>query len=166
MNSAAGLPSVRVGQGYDCHALVEGRQLILGGVTIPHTKGLLGHSDADALLHAVTDALLGAAALGDIGRHFPDTDSRFAGADSRMLLREAVSRVRAAGYGVGNVDATIIAQAPKMQPHIRQMVAHIAADADVAEDRVNVKAKTNERLGYLGREEGIAAEAVVLIYAI
>lgn len=165
MNSPAGLPAIRIGQGYDCHALVEGRDLILGGVTIPHTKGLLGHSDADALLHAVTDALLGAAALGDIGKHFPDTDPRFAGADSRALLRETVARVHAAGYSVGNIDATIIAQAPKLQPHIRQMILHIAADTGVPEDRVNVKAKTNERLGFLGREEGIATEAVVLIYA-
>lgn len=157
-------PELRVGQGYDCHALVPGRLLIIGGVTIPHDRGLLGHSDADVLLHAITDALFGAAALGDIGRHFPDTDPRFAGADSRVLLREAGSRLRAAGYAVGNLDATIIAQAPKMQPHIPAMIAHIAADLDVDASRVNVKAKTNERLGYLGREEGIAAEAVVLIY--
>lgn len=166
MNFPGALPAIRIGQGYDCHALVEGRDLILGGVAIPHAKGLLGHSDADALLHAVTDALLGAAALGDIGRHFPDTDPQFAGADSRLLLREAVARVRAAGYSVGNIDATIIAQAPKMQPHIPRMIAHIAADTGLPEDRVNVKAKTNERLGYLGREEGIATEAVVLIYAV
>lgn len=166
MISPAGLPPIRIGQGYDCHALVEGRSLILGGVTIPHTRGLLGHSDADALLHAVTDALLGAAALGDIGKHFPDTDPRFAGADSRALLREAVARVHAAGYSVGNIDATIIAQAPKMQPHIPRMIAHIAADTGLPQDRVSVKAKTNERLGYLGREEGIATEAVVLIYAV
>ena len=126
--------------------------------------GLLGHSDADALLHAITDALFGAAALGDIGRHFPDTAAEFAGADSRVLLREAVKRVAAAGYRVGNVDATIIAQKPKMAPHIPTMVAHIAADLGVAIDQVNIKAKTNEKLGYLGREEGIAAEAVALIY--
>jgi 2-C-methyl-D-erythritol 2,4-cyclodiphosphate synthase len=157
-------PPFRIGQGYDCHALVTGRKLIIGGVAIPHVTGLLGHSDADVLLHAVTDALLGAAGLGDIGRHFPDTAVEFAGADSRMLLREAAKRVRAAGYLVGNVDATIIAQAPKMAPHISQMVAHIAADLAVSDGQVNIKAKTNERLGYLGREEGIAAEAVALLY--
>mgnify|MGYP003365018198 CR=1 FL=1 len=154
----------RIGQGYDCHALVEGRKLIIGGVTIPHTTGLLGHSDADVLLHAITDALFGAAALGDIGRHFPDTAVEFAGADSRVLLREAAKRVAAAGYRVGNVDATIIAQKPKMAPHIPQMVANIAEDLGVAINQVNIKAKTNEKLGYLGREEGIAAEAVALIY--
>ncbi|MES2024989.1 MAG: 2-C-methyl-D-erythritol 2,4-cyclodiphosphate synthase [Pseudomonadota bacterium] len=154
----------RIGQGYDCHALVEGRKLIIGGVTIPHTTGLLGHSDADVLLHALTDALFGAAALGDIGRHFPDTAVEFAGADSRMLLREAVKRVAAAGFSIGNVDATIIAQKPKMAPHIPGMVANIAEDLGLAIDQVNIKAKTNEKLGYLGREEGIAAEAVALIY--
>jgi 2-C-methyl-D-erythritol 2,4-cyclodiphosphate synthase len=154
----------RIGQGYDCHALVPGRALIIGGVTIPHTTGLLGHSDADVLLHALTDALFGAAGLGDIGRHFPDTDARFSGADSRALLREAARRVAEAGYLIGNVDATIIAQAPKMAPHIPRMVEHIAADLGIAPDQVNLKAKTNERLGYLGREEGIAAEAVALIY--
>ncbi len=154
----------RIGQGYDCHALVPGRKLIIGGVTIPHQTGLLGHSDADVLLHAITDALLGAAGLGDIGRHFPDTDAQFSGADSRVLLREAVRRVAAAGYAVGNLDATIIAQAPKMAPHIALMVAHVAEDLGVAAGQVNLKAKTNERLGYLGREEGIAAEAVALIY--
>lgn len=154
----------RIGQGYDCHALVPGRKLILGGVSIPHTTGLLGHSDADALLHAITDAILGAAGLGDIGRHFPDTDPQFSGADSRVLLREANKRVAAAGYLIGNVDATIIAQAPKMAPHIAQMVTNIAADLDVAPMQVNIKAKTNEKLGYLGREEGIAVEAVALIY--
>jgi len=152
-------PSVipfRIGQGYDCHALVEGRKLIIGGVTIPHTTGLLGHSDADVLLHAITDALFGAAALGDIGRHFPDTAVEFAGADSRVLLREAAKRVAAAGFRVGNVDATIIAQ--------KLMVANIAEDLGVAINQVNIKAKTNEKLGYLGREEGIAAEAIALIY--
>ena len=157
-------PSFRIGQGYDCHALVPERKLILGGVSIPHITGLLGHSDADALLHAITDAILGAAGLGDIGRHFPDTDPQFSGADSRVLLREAHKRVVTAGYLIGNVDATIIAQAPKMAPHIAQMVANVAADLDVAPTQVNIKAKTNEKLGYLGREEGIAAEAVVLIY--
>ncbi|HZW14301.1 MAG TPA: 2-C-methyl-D-erythritol 2,4-cyclodiphosphate synthase [Noviherbaspirillum sp.] len=154
----------RIGQGYDCHALVPGRKLIIGGVTIPHATGLLGHSDADVLLHAITDAILGAAGLGDIGRHFPDTDPRFAGADSRVLLREACKRVADTGYVIGNVDATIIAQAPKMSPHIAQMVGNIAADLDVTESQVNIKAKTNEKLGYLGREEGIAAEAIALLY--
>jgi 2-C-methyl-D-erythritol 2,4-cyclodiphosphate synthase len=158
------LPPFRIGQGYDCHALVTGRKLIIGGITIPHATGLLGHSDADVLLHAITDAILGAAGLGDIGRHFPDTDVRFAGADSRALLREARARVNAAGYVIGNIDATIIAQAPKMAPHIAGMAANIAADLDVPTTQVNIKAKTNEKLGYLGREEGIAAEAVALIY--
>lgn len=153
----------RIGQGYDVHALVADRPLIIGGVTIPHTLGLLGHSDADVLLHALTDALLGAAGLGDIGRHFPDTDPAFKGADSRVLLREAMSRVEAAGYVVGNVDATIIAQAPKMALHIPAMVANIASDLNVAVGRVNVKAKTNEKIGFLGRQEGIVAEAVVLL---
>ncbi|CAL62061.1 2-C-methyl-D-erythritol 2,4-cyclodiphosphate synthase (MECPS) (MECDP-synthase) [Herminiimonas arsenicoxydans] len=154
----------RIGQGYDCHALVEGRKLIIGGVTIPHVTGLLGHSDADVLLHAITDALFGAAALGDIGRHFPDTAVEFAGADSRVLLREAAKRVAAAGFYIGNVDATIIAQRPKMAPHITQMIANVAEDLGVAVNQINIKAKTNEKLGYLGREEGIAAEAVALIY--
>jgi len=154
----------RIGQGYDCHALVPDRPLILGGVTIAHHLGLKGHSDADALLHAITDALLGAAALGDIGRHFPDTDARFKGADSRVLLREAMRRVAQAGYAVSNLDATIIAQAPKMAPHIPTMITHVAADLGIAEQQVNIKAKTNERLGWLGREEGIAAEAVVLVH--
>jgi 2-C-methyl-D-erythritol 2,4-cyclodiphosphate synthase len=157
-------PGFRIGQGYDCHALVPGRKLVIGGVTIPHATGLLGHSDADVLLHAITDALIGAAALGDIGRHFPDTDSHFAGADSRALLREAVKRVAAAGYGIGNIDATVIAQAPKLAPHVDQMLSNIAADAGIEHGQVNIKAKTNEKLGYLGREEGIAAEAVVLIF--
>jgi len=154
----------RIGQGYDCHALVPGRKLIIGGVSIPHTTGLLGYSDADVLLHAITDALFGSVALGDIGKHFPDTDTRFAGADSRVLLREAVKRIHAAGYEVGNLDATIIAQAPKMAAHIAGMVANIAEDMQVDISQVNIKAKTNERLGYLGREEGIAAEAVVLVF--
>lgn len=153
----------RIGQGYDCHALVEGRKMIIGGVDIPHARGLKGHSDADVLLHAITDALLGALALGDIGKHFPDTDERYKGADSRMLLREATRLVKTHGYIVGNIDSTIIAQAPKMAPHIASMAAHIASDLDVAASQVSVKAKTNERLGYLGREEGIAAEAVVLL---
>ena len=157
-----GLP-FRIGQGYDCHALVGGRPLIIGGVTIPHHVGLLGHSDADVLLHAIIDAILGAAALGDIGRHFPDTDLQFKGADSRTLLREAARRVAASGHGVGNIDATIIAQRPKMAPHIAAMVANIALDLGISASQVNIKAKTNEQLGYLGREEGIAAEAVALL---
>ncbi|WP_395825725.1 2-C-methyl-D-erythritol 2,4-cyclodiphosphate synthase [Collimonas sp.] len=160
----SGHPGFRIGQGYDCHVLQAGRPLIIGGVTIPHKTGLLGHSDADVLLHAVIDALFGAAALGDIGRHFSDTDAQFAGADSRKLLREAVRLIGVAGFAVGNVDSTIIAQAPKMAPHIPQMVQHIAADCGVAVSQVNVKAKTNEKLGYLGRQEGIAAEAVALLY--
>ena len=155
----------RIGQGYDCHRLVEGRKLILGGVEIPHHLGLLGHSDADALLHAITDALLGAAALGDIGQHFPDTDEQFKGADSRVLLREAAKRVKATGYQIGNIDATIIAQRPKMAPHIAQMCANVAADLGVHVSQVNIKAKTNEKMGYLGREEGINADAVALLIA-
>ena len=155
----------RIGQGYDCHALVTERKLIIGGVEIPHTTGLLGHSDADVLLHAITDAIIGAAGLGDIGRHFPDTDHHYKGANSRALLREAAKRVAEAGYVVGNIDATIIAQAPKMAPHIPLMQANSAADLGVSVSQVNVKAKTNEKLGYLGREEGIAAEAVALIFA-
>lgn len=158
------LPPFRIGQGYDCHALASGRKLIIGGVTIAHRSGLLGHSDADVLLHAIIDALLGAAGLGDIGRHFPDTDACFAGADSRALLREAASRVAATDYAIGNIDATIIAQAPKMAPHIPAMCANIAEDLKIAVGQVNIKAKTNEKLGFLGREEGIAAEAVALIY--
>jgi len=153
----------RIGQGYDSHRLVEGRKLILGGVEIAHERGLLGHSDADALLHAITDAILGAAALGDIGKHFPDTAEEFRGADSRVLLREAAKRVRATGYDIGNIDCTIIAQRPKMAPHIASMAANIAADLGVPVGHVNVKAKTNEKLGYLGREEGINAEAVALL---
>lgn len=155
---------IRVGQGYDVHALVPGRKLVLGGVEIPHDRGLLGHSDADALLHAITDALFGAAGLGDIGRHFPDTDPAFAGADSRALLREAVRRVREAGYEVGNVDATVIAQAPKLAPHVGAMVANLAEDLGIAVGRCNVKAKTNEKLGFEGRQEGIVAQAVVLLW--
>ena len=145
------------------HALVTGRPLIIGGVVVPYDKGLLGHSDADVLLHAITDALLGAAALGDIGRHFPDTSAAFAGADSRVLLRATRSLLRTAGYDVVNVDSTIIAEAPKMAPHIAAMVANIAADLDIAPVDVSVKAKTTERLGFTGRGEGIAAEAIALI---
>ncbi|MFZ2300638.1 MAG: 2-C-methyl-D-erythritol 2,4-cyclodiphosphate synthase [Gallionella sp.] len=156
---------MRIGQGFDVHQLVEGRKLIIGGVEIPHDKGLLGHSDADVLLHAITDALLGAAALGDLGRHFADSDAKFKDIDSRILLREALHLVREQGYRVGNVDATIIAQAPKMAPHIPQMVAHIAADLRVERNAVNVKATTTEQLGFSGRGEGIAAQAVVLLLA-
>lgn len=155
----------RVGQGFDVHALVQGRDLIIGGVLIPHTHGLLGHSDADVLLHAVTDAVLGAAGLGDIGRHFPDTDPRYAGADSRVLLRAAMQKVALAGWKVVNVDATIHAQAPKIAPHAAAMVANIASDLAIAPEAVNVKAKTNEGLGYLGRKEGIAATVVTLLTA-
>ncbi len=156
-------PPFRIGTGYDCHALVEGRKLIIGGVTIPHKTGLFGHSDADVLLHAIIDAMLGAAGLGDIGRHFPDTDPMFAGADSRTLLRESAQRVVATGYTIGNIDATIIAQAPKMAPHVPLMISRIAEDLGVSPQQVNIKAKTNEKLGYLGREEGIAAEAVAML---
>jgi 2-C-methyl-D-erythritol 2,4-cyclodiphosphate synthase len=156
---------MRIGQGYDVHQLVEGRKLIIGGVDIPHEKGLLGHSDADVLLHAITDALLGAAALGDIGRHFSDSDAKYKNIDSRVLLREALHLVREQGYRVGNVDATIIAQAPKLAPHIFQMVDNIAADLRVEKSAVNVKATTTEKLGFAGRGEGIAAQAVVLLLA-
>lgn len=159
-------PPFRVGQGYDCHALVPGRPLIIGGVKIPHKLGLLGHSDADVLLHAITDALLGAASLGDIGRHFPDTDARYAGADSRVLLKEAGRLVREVGYEIGNIDATVIAQSPKMAPHIAAMISHIAADLALDPQQVNIKAKTNERLGWEGREEGIAAQAIALIHPV
>jgi 2-C-methyl-D-erythritol 2,4-cyclodiphosphate synthase len=154
---------MRIGHGFDVHALVPGRKLVVGGVEIPFEQGLAGHSDADVLLHAIADALLGAAGLGDIGRHFPDTDPAYKDADSRKLLRETVARVRAAGYAVGNVDATIVAQAPRMAPHIPAMTANIAADLGVSAERVNVKAKTTERLGFVGRGEGIAVEAVALL---
>jgi 2-C-methyl-D-erythritol 2,4-cyclodiphosphate synthase len=153
----------RVGQGFDVHALVPGRKLIIGGVDIPFGRGLLGHSDADVLLHTVTDAILGAAGLGDIGRHFPDTDPRFAGADSRVLLREAAKAVAAAGFEVVNVDATVIAHAPKIAPYRQQMADNIAADLGVDPSAVNIKGKTTERLGFTGRGEGIAAQAVALL---
>lgn len=153
----------RIGQGFDVHALVPGRRLIVGGVDIPYERGLLGHSDADVLLHAVTDALLGAAGLGDIGRHFPDSDPQFAGADSRQLLRETMRRLAEAGYGVVNVDATIVAQAPKFAPYRERMADNIAADLGIDCADVNIKAKTSERLGFTGRGEGIAAQAVVLL---
>jgi 2-C-methyl-D-erythritol 2,4-cyclodiphosphate synthase len=157
------MSDVRVGQGFDVHALVVGRPLIIGGTTIPYEKGLLGHSDADVLLHAITDALLGAAALGDIGRHFPDTSADYAGADSRVLLRRTRELIAAAGYTVVNVDSTIIAQAPKMAPHIAAMVGNVAADLGIPIDCVSVKAKTTEKLGFTGRGEGIAAEAIALL---
>lgn len=153
----------RIGQGYDVHQLVAGRKLILGGVEIPYDKGLLGHSDADALLHAITDAILGACALGDIGRHFPDTDPRYQGADSRVLLRAAVALAAEKGWRPVNVDATLIAQQPKLAPHVPAMVETIAGDLGIAPDCVNVKGKTNEKLGYLGRGEAIEAQAVVLV---
>ena len=153
----------RIGQGWDVHALVPGRPLILGGVTIPFDRGLLGHSDADALLHAITDALFGAAGLGDIGRHFPDTDPAFAGADSRVLLREAYRRVSALGWKIANLDATIVAQSPKLAPHIPAMQAHVLADLDLQDGCVNIKAKTSERLGFAGRGEGIEVHAVVML---
>ncbi|SDV50486.1 2-C-methyl-D-erythritol 2,4-cyclodiphosphate synthase [Chitinasiproducens palmae] len=154
---------LRIGQGYDVHRLVDGRPLVIGGVTIPHSQGLLGHSDADVLLHAITDALLGAAALGDIGRHFSDTDPAFAGADSRRLLREIVALVHRDGWQVVNLDSTLIAQAPKLAPHIETIRTTVAADLGIEAGRVNVKAKTNEKLGYLGRAEAIEAQAVVLL---
>ncbi len=154
---------IRIGHGFDVHQLVTGRKCIIGGVEIAHDKGLLGHSDADILLHAICDALLGAAGLGDIGRHFPDTDTQYQSADSRELLRKVIALLKNAGFSVGNIDATIIAQAPKMAPHIPQMVAHIAADCNVELSRINVKATTTEKLGFTGRGEGIAAEAVGLI---
>lgn len=154
---------MRIGQGFDVHALVPGRRLIVGGVDIPYERGLEGHSDADVLLHAITDALLGAAGLGDIGRHFPDTDPAYRDEDSRRLLRAAFGKVRQAGFDVANVDATVIAQAPRMAPHLPTMQANIAADLGVEAGQVNVKAKTTERLGFIGRGEGIAAEAVVLL---
>ena len=154
---------MRIGQGFDVHALVAGRALIIGGVTIAFEKGLDGHSDADVLLHAVCDALLGAAALGDIGRHFPDTDFRYKGANSRVLVREVAKLLHDNGFHVVNLDSTIIAQAPKMAPHIPAMIANIAADLGIDGGRVNVKAKTTERLGFTGRGEGIAAEAIALV---
>ena len=155
----------RIGEGWDVHALVPGRRLVLGGVDIPHGMGLLGHSDADVLLHAITDALLGAAALGDIGKLFPDTAAENKDADSRVLLRAAYAAVQAAGWQVVNVDSTVIAQQPKLRPHIDAMRTHIAADLGLDIGAVNVKGKTNEKLGYLGRQEGIEAQAVVLLQA-
>lgn len=153
----------RIGEGWDIHALVPGRALILGGVKIPHNMGLLGHSDADALLHAITDALLGAAALGDIGMHFPDTDANFKGADSAVLLAEAARRVRVKGFEIGNVDSTVIAQAPRLSPHIGAMRARIAQVLGLAVDQVNVKAKTAEKMGPVGEGLAMEARAVVLL---
>lgn len=160
-NSAA-LP-IRIGHGFDVHRLVEGRRCIIGGVDIPFERGLLGHSDADVLLHAICDALLGAAALGDIGRHFPDTDARYKGIDSRALLKHVGALLAERHYRVENIDATIIAEAPRMSPHTAQMVRNIADDLGLACEQVNVKATTTEHLGFTGRGEGIAAEAVCLI---
>jgi len=157
------LPVFRIGEGWDVHALVPGRPLIIGGVNIPHTQGLLGHSDADVLLHAITDALLGAAALGDIGRHFPDTDERLKGADSVALLTEAAKRVRASGFEIGNVDSTVIAQAPKLAPHMGAMRDRIAAALGVPHDQVNVKAKTAEKIGPVGQGLSMEARAIVLL---
>jgi 2-C-methyl-D-erythritol 2,4-cyclodiphosphate synthase len=154
---------MRIGQGFDVHQLVTGRKLVIGGVDIPYEKGLLGHSDADVLLHAICDAILGAAALGDIGKHFADTDAKYKNIDSRFLLRVVAGKIKEAGYRVGNVDATIIAQAPKMAPHIPQMIVNIAGDLGIEANAVNVKATTTEQLGYTGRGEGIAAQAVALL---
>ncbi|MGR4067279.1 2-C-methyl-D-erythritol 2,4-cyclodiphosphate synthase [Halomonas sp. LR3S48] len=154
---------LRIGHGFDVHRFGDGDHLVIGGVTIPFGHGFVAHSDGDVLLHAISDALLGACALGDIGRHFPDTDPAWAGADSRVLLRHVLTLVREAGYRVGNVDATVIAQAPRLAPHVAAMCSHIAEDLDLPLDGVNVKATTSERLGFTGRGEGIAAEAVVLL---
>lgn len=154
---------IRVGEGWDIHALVEGRKLILGGVEVPFHLGLLGHSDADVLLHAITDALLGAAAMGDIGTHFPDTDATFKGADSAVLLTEAARRVREKGYEIGNVDSTVIAQAPKLMPHMPAMRASIAKALGVEVDQVNVKAKTAEKMGPVGLGQAMEARAIVLL---
>ena len=156
---------MRIGHGFDVHAFAEGRRLILGGVEIPHDRGLLGHSDADVLIHAICDALLGAAGQGDIGRHFPDSDPRYKGIDSRELLRHVAGLLDAGGWRVGNVDATIIAQAPRMAPHIPAMREHLAADLGISVEALNVKATTTEKLGFTGRGEGIAAESVCLIQA-
>jgi 2-C-methyl-D-erythritol 2,4-cyclodiphosphate synthase len=154
---------MRIGQGFDVHALVSGRELVIGGVHIPYAKGLQGHSDADVLLHAICDALLGAAALGDIGQHFPDNDPQYSAIDSRVLLRSVAKKLKEAKYKVVNVDATILAQAPRMAPHIPKMIGNIATDLGVQPSAVNIKATTTEELGFVGREEGIAAQAVALI---
>ena len=154
---------MRIGQGLDVHAFAAGRKLVIGGVEIPHHKGLAGHSDADVLLHAICDALLGAAALGDIGRHYPDTDPKYSDIDSRMLLRDCAAKLKAQGFKIVNVDATIVAEAPRMSPHIARMIGNIAADLGIQPAAVNVKATTTEQLGFIGRGEGIAALAVALI---
>jgi 2-C-methyl-D-erythritol 2,4-cyclodiphosphate synthase len=156
----------RIGNGFDAHALIDGRPLVLGGVTIPAARGLAGHSDADVLLHAIADAMLGALALGDLGAHFPDTDSRWKDADSRVLLRHVLTLVQQRGYVIGNIDATVIAQAPKLAPFVGRMRETIAADLACEPDRISVKATTTERLGFAGREEGIAAMASVLLVAL
>lgn len=156
---------MRIGQGFDVHPLVAGRKLVLGGVTVPHDKGLLGHSDADVLLHAICDALLGAAGLGDIGTHFPDSDQRYADIDSRQLLREVARKLVARQLMVGNIDATVVAEAPRLAPHIPRMIGNVAADLGVAPARISVKATTTEQLGLVGRGEGIAALAVALLEA-
>lgn len=157
------LPAFRIGQGFDVHQLVPGRPCIIGGVNIPFEKGLLGHSDADVLLHAICDALLGAAALGDIGQHFPDSDARYKGINSRELLRHVARLVAEKGWIVGNIDATLVAEAPRMAPHVPKMVANIAEDVGVTTAFVNVKATTTEKLGFTGRGEGIAAQAICLL---
>jgi len=154
---------MRIGQGYDVHALVAGRKLVMGGVEIPHDKGLAGHSDADVLLHAICDALLGAASLGDIGIHFPDTDPKYEGSNSRTLLKEVGKKIAAQGYRIVNIDCTIVAQAPRMAPHVARMIGNIAADLGLKPAAVSVKATTTEKLGYIGRGEGIAAQAIALI---
>ena len=154
---------MRIGQGYDVHALVAGRKLVMGGVEIPHDKGLAGHSDADVLLHAICDALLGAASLGDIGTHFPDTDPKYEGSNSRTLLKEVAKKIAAQGYRIVNIDCTIVAQAPRMAPHVARMIGNIAADLGLQPAAVSVKATTTEKLGYIGRGEGIAAQAIALI---
>ncbi|MFD1384138.1 2-C-methyl-D-erythritol 2,4-cyclodiphosphate synthase [Rhodanobacter aciditrophus] len=156
----------RIGHGFDVHKFGEGDHIVMGGVSIPYEQGLVAHSDGDVVLHALTDALLGAAALGDIGKHFPDTDAEYAGADSRVLLRHAFAEVQKLGLGVGNLDVTIMAQAPKMRPHIDAMRANIAEDLGIAISEVNVKATTTEKLGFTGRKEGIAVAAVALLYRV
>ena len=154
---------IRIGHGYDVHPLVAGRDLILGGVKIPHKKGLHGHSDADVLIHAICDACLGAAGLGDIGRHFPDTDAQYKNIDSRKLLRKVKETLAERGWEIANIDSTIVAQAPRIAPHLPHMIQNIAADLDIAAECVNIKATTTEKLGFAGREEGIAAHAVVML---
>lgn len=154
---------MRIGHGYDVHALVAGRDLIIGGVKIPHSKGLQGHSDADVLIHAICDACLGAAGLGDIGKHFPDSDAQYKNIDSRKLLRKVKETIAERGWKVANIDSTIIAQAPRLAPYLSQMIAHIASDLSIPSDCINIKATTTEKLGFTGREEGIVAHAVVLL---